>query len=727
MEFGIIPHDWWFQVRSPLSPLPCSLIPSPAPASHCGVPTFTPGSSYPFPPNPRAAPLSPRSCPAFLPPPDWIDEARATAARKAMEEQGIIYAGSVSYRNMCRFNSGFFFKHELLEKYRWYWRIECVSLSFSTSLPVKISSVVSLQNFRRCPPTEGRAPRRWSQSPASRPKAEGRLSVESRGRRVSSLERVPRLEAWSCTSDARGPPRRDSHPTSSSTARSRSTRFKYMEANNKVYAFTIALYEWSATIPTLWNTVKGAEDAPQDEGRSLEVDRGGAREMQAPGLCSVPWGAAVGLSAILPFHRGGGHLTAARHTELALCHVFCARVRAPGFGRSFSSCSFFFRPPFFYLDLSSTRTNTNTTHTEFMKQNPSYVAPDNAMGFMSENGGQDYNMCHCASLSFIHSSSFLATNPVLASAARESYRRTPSSALRRGGDANPPEAAVSCGGRRRQRWVGGVGLVLDAGAGGRFLHPPLWSNFEIADMDFWRSEVYTKFFEFLDKTGGFYYEVRLSSGGESNRTGRGGRWWWRPALARPRVLRGHDRRGCVGVGVVVALSCAKDVDVIIRARFWGQWTKGRADVRGEWGQACSGTSDDDQPLWAVWTLAVSIVSPMRSLGRAVCVRATKSGDGTSEPAVVDADTRERPGSAWESLPTPHSSSYFCAPYSLHLSPSTYTNPVLSLQRWGDAPVHSMAVSLFLPKSKIHFFNEIGCVSLPTLSPAILASPSSIIR
>lgn len=26
-------------------------------------------------------------------------------------------------------------------------------------------------------------------------------------------------------------------------------------------------------------------------------------------------------------------------------------------------------------------------------------------------------------------------------------------------------------------------------------------------MDFWRNEAYTKFFEHLDRTGGFYYEV----------------------------------------------------------------------------------------------------------------------------------------------------------------------------------------------------------------------------
>lgn len=43
------------------------------------------------------------------------------------------------------------------------------------------------------------------------------------------------------------------------------------------------------------------------------------------------------------------------------------------------------------------------------------------------------------------------------------------------------------------------------------LYVLVWSNFEIADMDFWRGEAYTKFFEFLDSKGGFYYEVRLIS------------------------------------------------------------------------------------------------------------------------------------------------------------------------------------------------------------------------
>ena len=34
----------------------------------------------------------------------------------------------------------------------------------------------------------------------------------------------------------------------------------------------------------------------------------------------------------------------------------------------------------------------------------------------------------------------------------------------------------------------------------------LWSNFEIADMDFFRSEQYREYYQALDATGGFYYQ-----------------------------------------------------------------------------------------------------------------------------------------------------------------------------------------------------------------------------
>lgn len=55
--------------------------------------------------------------------PDWVDQAKAAENRKAMEGK-VIYGGSESYRHMCRFESGFFFRHPLMEDYDWYWRVE---------------------------------------------------------------------------------------------------------------------------------------------------------------------------------------------------------------------------------------------------------------------------------------------------------------------------------------------------------------------------------------------------------------------------------------------------------------------------------------------------------------------------------------------------------------------------------------------------------------------------
>jgi len=166
--------------------------------------------------------------------PDWIDENRARESRERMVAQQIIYAGSVPYRNMCRFNSGFFYHHELLQPYRYYWRVE-PDVKFYCDL----------------------------------------------------------------TYDP----------------------FLYMEDNNKVYGFNIALLEWEPTISSLWSNVK-----------------------------------------------------------------------------------------------------------EFLSNNSEYLAPHNSMEYLSDDGGASYNLCH------------------------------------------------------------------------------YWSNFEIADMTLWRSEAYTKFFDFLDSKGGFYYE-----------------------------------------------------------------------------------------------------------------------------------------------------------------------------------------------------------------------------
>ncbi|KAJ3489079.1 hypothetical protein NLI96_g2376 [Meripilus lineatus] len=179
VEFGLIPHDHWFQ-------------------------------------------------------PTWINETRATESRNDMMKNQVIYGGSVPYRNMCRFNSGFFFRHELLKNYKYYWRIE-PDVSFFCDL--------------------------------------------------------------------------DYDP------------FLIMQNEKKVYGFTVSLYEYEATIPTLWDAVK-----------------------------------------------------------------------------------------------------------EFTAANADLLPADNAMRFVSDDGGNTYNRCH------------------------------------------------------------------------------FWSNFEIGDLDFWRSVPYMKFFEFLDSKGGFYYE-----------------------------------------------------------------------------------------------------------------------------------------------------------------------------------------------------------------------------
>ncbi|KAF9005662.1 glycosyltransferase family 15 protein [Cyathus striatus] len=166
--------------------------------------------------------------------PEWIDENRARNGRLSMMAQGIIYAGkrSIIYRNMCRFNSGFFFQHELLQPFRYYWRPS-----------VKFFCDVNYDPF------------------------------------------------------------------------------VFMEDHGKIYGFTISLVEWQATIPTLWSTVK-----------------------------------------------------------------------------------------------------------EFIGENPQYLDKENSLDFLSDDGGETYNLCH------------------------------------------------------------------------------YWSNFEIADMDFWRGEAYQKFFDFLEAKGGFYYE-----------------------------------------------------------------------------------------------------------------------------------------------------------------------------------------------------------------------------
>ncbi|GAM89043.1 hypothetical protein ANO11243_070770 [Dothideomycetidae sp. 11243] len=56
--------------------------------------------------------------------PEWVDKNVAQEGIRKQGDAAIMYGGMESYHHMCRFYSGFFFKHELLQKYKWYWRLE---------------------------------------------------------------------------------------------------------------------------------------------------------------------------------------------------------------------------------------------------------------------------------------------------------------------------------------------------------------------------------------------------------------------------------------------------------------------------------------------------------------------------------------------------------------------------------------------------------------------------
>ena len=56
--------------------------------------------------------------------PDFIDQDKAAKVREDMAQRKIIYGDSISYRHMCRYESGFFFRHPLMNQFEWYWRVE---------------------------------------------------------------------------------------------------------------------------------------------------------------------------------------------------------------------------------------------------------------------------------------------------------------------------------------------------------------------------------------------------------------------------------------------------------------------------------------------------------------------------------------------------------------------------------------------------------------------------
>ncbi|CAH2353070.1 probable mannosyltransferase Yur1p [[Candida] railenensis] len=57
-------------------------------------------------------------------PPDFIDLEKLEDNLAQAEKNKVMYGGSRSYRNMCHFNSGYFFKQKKILEYDWYFRVE---------------------------------------------------------------------------------------------------------------------------------------------------------------------------------------------------------------------------------------------------------------------------------------------------------------------------------------------------------------------------------------------------------------------------------------------------------------------------------------------------------------------------------------------------------------------------------------------------------------------------
>jgi mannosyltransferase len=56
--------------------------------------------------------------------PDWIDPPTMDISIKKMNDKSVKHADQISYHQMCRWYSGFFYKHPALAGIKYYWRVE---------------------------------------------------------------------------------------------------------------------------------------------------------------------------------------------------------------------------------------------------------------------------------------------------------------------------------------------------------------------------------------------------------------------------------------------------------------------------------------------------------------------------------------------------------------------------------------------------------------------------
>ena len=56
--------------------------------------------------------------------PNWINPDLVRESGRMLAEEGTQYGAMISYHQMCRWNSGFFYRHPALKNIRYYWRVE---------------------------------------------------------------------------------------------------------------------------------------------------------------------------------------------------------------------------------------------------------------------------------------------------------------------------------------------------------------------------------------------------------------------------------------------------------------------------------------------------------------------------------------------------------------------------------------------------------------------------
>lgn len=88
----------------------------------------------------------------IIAPEDWdmpknINLKKAQDYWTVMRQQGVPYAETMSYHNMCRYFSRTFYKHPLVQKYEYYWRIE-PSVTFHCDIDYDVFDKMKENNYQ---------------------------------------------------------------------------------------------------------------------------------------------------------------------------------------------------------------------------------------------------------------------------------------------------------------------------------------------------------------------------------------------------------------------------------------------------------------------------------------------------------------------------------------------------------------------------------------------------